>query len=372
MLKNKIPKTLILIPDLNGQGGVANYYRTLNLEAENNITYFTVNSAKHYSTVRTAIILFYKYCSFFLKLISNNYDLILSNPSLEGKGKSFYREMIFILITHLLNRKSIIFFRGWAEHFEEKIRDSKFTSFLFKISYAKASRFIVLGDIFKQKLVSLGVPEGTKFYIETTVADTTNLKDFKLENKFLTYEKEINFLFLSRIEKIKGIYIVVDAYNKFVNKFPDRNSKLVFAGDGPDLSALKVYVKEQSIQNIQFLGYVSGQNKRNVLLESHVMVLPSFTEGLPNTILEGMLYGMPIISRSVGGIPELVHQNVNGFTSKSFDPLIFTAFFYQIASQYTLYREIATTNHQIALNKFTSEKVKERILRILESCETKK
>ncbi|MEO6705091.1 MAG: hypothetical protein ABIN04_04480, partial [Ginsengibacter sp.] len=132
----EIPKTLILVPDLNLQGGVANYYKTLALDVNSNITYFTVNKAKPQSSIINAFNLFYKYCRFFFKLIRYRYKVIVTNPSLEGKGKSFYRELIFILIALLLNRKVIVFFRGWAEPFEEKIRKSKLISFLFRVSYA--------------------------------------------------------------------------------------------------------------------------------------------------------------------------------------------------------------------------------------------
>jgi glycosyltransferase involved in cell wall biosynthesis len=97
------------------------------------------------------------------------------------------------------------------------------------------------------------------------------------------------------------------------------------------------------------------------------MIFPSFTEGLPNSILEGMLYGMPIISRATGGIPEIVKNNINGYLTESYDPLIFADFLFNLASDCSLFKTISETNHQIALQQFTSEKVKERILKIFEA-----
>ena len=353
------------MPDLTLGGGVSNYYKTLKLDSNNNIYYFIINSKKSESAFKTGFSLFYKYCAFISLLIKNRYSVVISNPSLEGKGKSFYREMIFIFISNLLNRKTIVFFRGWAEPFEEKIKKSKFISFLFKLSYAKAKGYIVLGNIFKNKLINLGVPKETKFFIETTVADSKYINDINLNNKILSYEDEIKFLFLSRVEKIKGIYIAIDAFNEFKNKFPGKKCSLIIAGEGPDLNAVKKYVEQKSICNIEFAGYVSGELKRKILLESHVMLFPSYTEGMPNTILEGMLYAMPIISRSVGGIPEIINQNTNGFITESYSSSAFTEFLEKIAFDKALYKNIATTNHDIATKKFTSEKVKERILNIL-------
>ena len=97
-----------------------------------------------------------------------------------------------------------------------------------------------------------------------------------------------------------------------------------------------------------------------VLQESHIMILPSYSEGLPNSILEGMLYGMPVISRITGGIPDIIHEGVNGYLSESFEPSIFTDFINLLVTDKELYRKMALTNHHIALEKYTCEKVSGR------------
>ncbi|MEO6814435.1 MAG: glycosyltransferase family 4 protein [Ginsengibacter sp.] len=362
-----MPKTLVLIPDLNIPGGVSNYYKTLRLDANSHISYFTINRNKPESSFKSVLRLFNKYSVFIFKLLKYQYEIVIVNPSLD-EGKSFHRDLIFIIITRLLKRKSIVFFHGWFDPFEEKIKKSKFKSFLFRISYAKATKYLVLGEVFKNKLIGLGVPRETEFFVETMVADSNHIEELNLNDKLHTYEKEIIFLFLSRMEKEKGIYIAIDAFQAFLIRFPQRKTTFIIAGDGIDLPAVKNYVKEKMIPNIKFLGFISGENKRQVLLKSHVMIFPSFTEGLPNAILEGMLYGMPVVSRAVGGIPQVIQQNVNGFLTESFDSAIFTDFLSKLACDSVLYKNIAEINHNTAIQRFTSEKVKERIFTILEDC----
>jgi glycosyltransferase involved in cell wall biosynthesis len=360
---NRIPKTLVLVPDLTLPGGVSNYYKTLELDAIGDINYFAITKAKPQSAFATTFRLLTNYTKFFIKLLKNRYEVVVVNPSLD-EGKSFHRDLVFIIIAHILKRKTVVFFRGWFEPYEEKIKKSKLKSFLFRISYAKAGKYLVLGDIFKKKLIALGVPSETQFIIETTVADSSYINKLNLEHKYLTYKKEINFLFLSRIEKEKGIYIAIDAFKEFLNNSPQRKSSLIIAGDGPELPAVKAYVRNKKIPNIKFLGHVIGENKINVLLESHVMIFPSFSEGLPNAILEGMLYGMPIISRTTGGIPEVIQQNINGFLTESYDSSIFTNFLSLLASDFELYKNISEINHRIAMEKYITNKVRERILKI--------
>lgn len=362
----KIPKTLILVVDISSPGGVANYYRNLKLDAENEITYFTISSGHPQSLFATILRLIGKYIVFAYKIIREKYEVVLINPSLD-LGKSFHRDMVFIMLARLLKKEVVVFFRGWFDPYEERIKKSRFKSFLFSISYAKVKKYIVLGSIFKTKLIGLGVPADTEFNIETTVADSSHLGEFDITKKYSTYQEKINFLFLSRIENDKGIYIAIDAFAEYAAKNPNRNSSLIVAGDGPDLPAVREYVVERKIPNIEFLGNVSGNSKKDVLLKSHIMIFPSLTEGLPNCVLEGMLYGMPIISRTTGGIPEVVHQNINGYLTESFSPSIFANFLSTLASDEELYKKMANDNHVKALHRYTVENVRERILNILKN-----
>ncbi len=360
--KNKI---LLLVPDLKLPGGVAGYYNTLKLDTTSNISYFFVNTFESQSLLRTLFRLLSNYCRFAYKIIVGQYKIIHINPSLTYK--SFYRDSLFIFISRILNRRTLVFFRGWLEDFENKIKESKIKKIIFKYSYAKADKFIVLSGLFKNKLIELGVSPEKEFFIETTVADTSYLNEFSLEKKILSYSDEIHFLFLSRIVKTKGIYIAIDAYRNFLQKFPGRASTLTIAGDGPELQAVKRYVTELKIPNINFTGFVSGDKKKKILLESHILLFPSYTEGLPNAILEGMLYGMPVISRDTGGIPDIIHQNINGFLTKSLQPEVFTDFLSILCTDNILYKKMATINHQIAVKNFTREIVRERILKIYET-----
>jgi glycosyltransferase involved in cell wall biosynthesis len=356
-------KILILVPDLNLPGGVTNYYNTLQLEKSGNISYFTVNKLKSQSGVATVFRLISNYCKFFYTLIKNGYQLIHVNPSLDKR--SFYRDLVFIFIARMLNRKTLVFFRGWLDSYEEEIKKSRFKSFLFRISYAKAAKYIVLSNIFKDKLIRLGVPSGTDFFIETTVADSSYLSELDLGKKLSSFKQKINFLFLARIEKEKGVYIAIEAYKDFFEKHPGISSCLIIAGDGPELQAVKKYVEVNKVPNIKFTGYVRGEMKKDLLLSSHIMLFPTYYgEGLPNSILEGMLYGMPVISRSIAGIPDVVTNGVNGFLSESLQPTVFAGFLSVLANNSELYGNIAAKNHEKAVDKFTAERVRERILAI--------
>jgi len=63
----------------------------------------------------------------------------------------------------------------------------------------------------------------------------------------------------------------------------------------------------EGIQSVvEFQGYVDHDRLPEIYNRSDIFVLPSFSEGLPNVILEAQACGLPVIGTEVGGIPELL------------------------------------------------------------------
>ena len=127
-------------------------------------------------------------------------------------------------------------------------------------------------------------------------------------------------LFLSRILREKGIYIAIDAFASFQRAQPGQPISLHIAGSGPELEAVRAYVGQKAVTGVVFEGDVVDARKADLLRRCHVMLFPTFHgEGLPNCILEGMLFGMSIVTRPVAAIPEIVQHGVNGLLAESLD-----------------------------------------------------
>lgn len=118
----------------------------------------------------------------------------------------------------------------------------------------------------------------------------------------------LTLLFLGELGPRKGIYDLLDV----MAELKDRNIKLLIGGNG-DVEGVVSRINQLGINDsAKCLGWVSGDEKIELLNQSDVFVLPSYNEGLPISILEAMSYGMPIISTRVGGIPEIVNNGHNG------------------------------------------------------------
>ena len=167
------------------------------------------------------------YWRFTRKAASNRYDLIHINPSFNRN--SFFRDAVFCMLAVLCQKKFLIFFRGWSDNLENKVRYSSLYRTIFNYSYKRCKHFIVLGNRFKSKLEGLGIDQ-SQFWLETTVADSSYLPEFSLDEKFESFDRdEINILFISRIIEEKGIYIALDAFRILKEENPNRKLNLIVA-----------------------------------------------------------------------------------------------------------------------------------------------
>ena len=117
---------------------------------------------------------------------------------------------------------------------------------------------------------------------------------------------------MSRISKSKGIYDLIYTVAKYRNEYT--NCKFIICGKGPAYEDVQLLIRANNLEDIfLFEGWITGDKKLSIINNSHIFVLPSYFEGMPNSIIEAMSASLPIISTNVGAIPELVQNEINGF-----------------------------------------------------------
>jgi len=117
------------------------------------------------------------------------------------------------------------------------------------------------------------------------------------------------YLFFGRLSSEKGLMTLVKAWELLKN-----STKLIIAGTGPLSETLKDYIIEKKLNNVSLVGFKSGNELSELIKMASYIVTPSeWYENNPMTIIEGYSYGKPAIGSNIGGIPELVKNNYNGF-----------------------------------------------------------
>lgn len=124
--------------------------------------------------------------------------------------------------------------------------------------------------------------------------------------------QKIKFVSLGRIGKRKGTFDLLNAFAKLTPKQQEK-SELVLAGIGELEEAGRLAKMLNVEQHVTFAGWVDPQQRGDLLADADVFVLPSYNEGLPMALLEAMSWGLPSITTPVGGIPEVITHQENGW-----------------------------------------------------------
>jgi glycosyltransferase involved in cell wall biosynthesis len=124
-------------------------------------------------------------------------------------------------------------------------------------------------------------------------------------------EEVLNIVYFGRMTRGKGVDLLIQAFGQLIQEFP--YAKLNLIGSGERLPILHQLVHELHLsKNVHFTPWLQNEELFSQLITQDLFCLPSFTEGLPSSILEAMSIGLPILSTTVGGIPEIIEHNVSG------------------------------------------------------------
>jgi glycosyltransferase involved in cell wall biosynthesis len=120
-------------------------------------------------------------------------------------------------------------------------------------------------------------------------------------------------LFMGRLEKEKGVHILLDAISLVREQIP--SVRLVIAGDGSYRKELEAKATRLGVlPYVQFLGWLEFDELKRAYKEAWVLVLPSIcAEGLGMVLVEAGLMGRPVIGSDLGGIRDIIRDGYNGF-----------------------------------------------------------
>ncbi len=155
------------------------------------------------------------------------------------------------------------------------------------------------------RLISEHIPDGT-IKEKMKIVYNGAFDSFKPVDKYETF----TFISTGRLVTDKGIGELIDAFNRFNEKYDD--SRLYLLGDGPQRDEFEE--KAATNPSIQFLGY--QQSPLEYVAKSHVFLLPTYHEGFSLALVEACMLAMPIVATDVGGNPEIIRDHITGLLIK--------------------------------------------------------
>lgn len=284
---------------------------------------------------------------------------------------SFYRSSIDIIMAKLLLRKIIVHIHGG--YFDQFYNSSNQLGKYYIKSILNAANVVIVLSEYWEDFFS-HVLNKNKI---TIVKNGVNISDYKKigrkrlgnsQNKS-KYCENINLLYIGGVSKNKGIMDLIVAVLKLKNKSLKFNMNLV----GPEiedgvLEQIENFCKINKLfEIINIKGTLIGKEKNEVYKDATIFILPSYAEGLPITIIEAMACGLPIISSKVGGIPEVIKENINGFLIDPGDVDMLTERIEFLIKNKNIREDMGKNNLAEAISNYDFKIVVEKLERIYEN-----
>lgn len=345
-------KLLINTPDYRKPytGGVANHYHGLIGYWKAKVKYNIIGSRGKKGSGKYWLL--YDIPKFILKILIFNPNIILLNPSL-GEN-AIKRDRLFFNIAKLLNKKVAVFIHGFDKNYIEKTNIKNFVN-----TFNKSECIIVLANEFLITLREWGIT--APIQLTTTKVNDKLVETFDIHTRNGKIE---NILFLARITKEKGIFIALEAFNLIQKKYP--NIKLRIVGDGNALEQAKELCHNKEITNVTFCGALSGTELINEYKNADLYLFPTYhAEGMPTSVLEAMAFGLPIITRGVGGVKDFFKQEQMGLLIESLEPMDFAQAIEKYINNEEVVKNICFTNYNYANKHFLASTVASNIENIL-------
>jgi glycosyltransferase involved in cell wall biosynthesis len=200
-----------------------------------------------------------------------------------------------------------------------------------------------------------------KIYLTTTKVDNKLLENFELDKKRKSLKK---LLFLARLEEYKGIFIALETFSILKKKYPQLSFSIV--GDGSAKEKVIEFVETNHLSDVNILGAIFGHELINVYSDSDIYILPSFSEGMPATVLEAMAFGLPIIASNVGGIVDFFEQGKMGYLLDDLNPQLFAQKIETFLLNTTYFVEVSNYNYHYASTRFLSSEVAANFSKIIQ------
>lgn len=226
--------------------------------------------------------------------------------------------LIIPLITVKLFRKKAVLFLVGFPGFVSKDKKSKslfsrVIRFLSRVSLALSDNII----LYSHHVIN---ERHLEKYREKIIFAHEHFINFEVFNVKTQFNQRKNIVgYVGRLTKEKGVLNLITAISILSE---EKNTPLLLViGDGNLKPDIERYIELNNLkEKVKLVGWVSHNELLGYLNTFKLLVIPSYTEGLPNVMLEAMACGTPVLASNVGAIPEVIKDSKTGFLIENNSP----------------------------------------------------
>lgn len=225
-------------------------------------------------------------------------------------------QILPVLTLNLINRPVVLYFTGSSIKTQQYKKDLMLPVLkiiqYFTCHYATS---IIVYSFTNIRDYGLKEWEGKVKIFSEHLIDT---KQFSIRQRIS--DRGNNIGYIGRISEEKGICNLLESVKLFAPILP--NYSILIIGDGDLTKKAMNFIQKSGLQQyVHFMGWIDHDILPEYLNQLKLLIIPSFTEGLPNIMLEAMACGTPVLANNVGAIADVIVDNVNGFLMSSNTPV---------------------------------------------------
>lgn len=327
------------------------FKKELSFEKKGNVFLHRLHFNKKYSYTLGTIIYFIKLLILIKKI----------NPEIIHAQKIKLNGCYAVLIKKILKIPCIISIRGSDIYLSSNIYKQSIVKFVIKSSDLILSLCEDMKNIIQQihSKTVIVIPNG----IDSSLYK--NLEKYPLRKSLGFSDNEKIILYVGRLDKIKGVIYLIKTMRILVGKIPD--IKLIIIGDGPERKELENITNVLNLQKkITFMGFLQHNLIPKYMIASDIFILPSLSESFGIVNIEAMSGGLPIVATNVGGIPEIIINEINGFLVEPKNETKLAEKVILLLINDKLREEISNYNRKIG-NKYSWEIVVDKLEQVYKS-----
>jgi len=214
------------------------------------------------------------------------------------------------------NEKFMVSFKWFLRIFEERMM-------------ARSRRLIAVSEFTRRELVNYyGVPE-SKIRVIHNGVDAVKFQPAadkrKVKEELGFNPDDIAILSVGRLYARKGLFTLIESMPAVVKRF--KNAKFIVSGKGQsnEMNKLIAHAEKLGVRNnLVFTGYFPDKKLPKLYQAADVFAFSTFYEHHPFAVLEALSTQLPVVTTSVGGIPETITDGKDGFLCQPFNPKQFS------------------------------------------------
>ena len=268
-----------------------------------------------------------------------------------------YTPFFYSLAGGLLGRRPQVLFTEHGRFFPDH---ASWKRSLFNRTFLRRSdRIVGVGGAVKQALIdNEGIPARRIDVIfngvDTNAFATDRVARTDIREKLDLSEDDFVIVQIARLDPIKDHTTALQTVERLVSR--NSHIRFVIVGDGPERQRIEKEIEDRELQScVRMLG--SRSDIPELLSASDAFLLTSVSEGIPVTLIEAMLVGVPVVSTEVGGVPEIIKDGESGLLAKAKDDEALADAIERCVEDAGLRKSIAEAGRARAIDMFSEQRM---------------